>query len=151
MAIITGTAGNDDGITNPVLRGPVEASTIYGLAGDDVLISSSRPFDPTPDVLHGGTGNDRYVLGAQGQFPIYSTPIIWVLFGADVDIHEAASTADTDDRLDMSLGGYDIQTTLLFNGTDVIINTFGRTVRLFDQYGVDARGNLLAGVGGITK
>lgn len=146
MAIITGTAGNDDGIINPVLRSPGAASTLFGLAGDDVLISSSRPFDPTPDVLHGGTGNDTYVLGAQGSFPIYSTPIIWVLYGADVDIHDTASAADTNDRLDMSLGGYDIQTTLAFNGTDVIINTFGRTIRLFDAYAVDAAGNLLAGV-----
>jgi Ca2+-binding RTX toxin-like protein len=146
MAIVLGTDGNDDGVSNPILRSPGDSSILYGYAGDDVLISSSRPFDSTPDVLYGGTGNDRYVLGQQGSYFIYSTPIIWVLFAADVDIHEAASETDTNDRLDMSLGGYDIQTTMAFNGSDVIISTFGRTIRLFDNYGVDAVGNLIAGV-----
>ncbi len=146
MAIINGTQGNDDGISNPVLRSPGDPSVLYGFGGDDVLISSSRPFDETPDVLYGGTGNDRYVLGVQGQYFIYSTPIIWVPYAADVDIHEAASVTDTNDRLDMALGGYDIQTSMVFNGSDVIISTYARTVRLFDDYDVDAAGNLISGV-----
>lgn len=146
MPVIYGTDGNDDGISNPALRSPGDPSVLYGYAGDDVLISSSRPFGETPDVLHGGTGNDRYVLGAQGSYFIYSTPIIWVPYAADVDIYEAPSETDTNDRLDMALGGYDIQTTLMFNGSDVVISTYARTIRIFDNYGVDAVGNLLAGV-----
>jgi Ca2+-binding RTX toxin-like protein len=35
---------------------------------------------------------------------------------------------------------------MAFNGTDITIFTFGRIIRLFDNYGVDAQGNLLAGV-----
>ncbi len=146
MPIITGTEGNDDGVSAPILTSSVLASTLYGLGGDDVLQSASRPFDPTPDVLIGGTGNDRYILGPQGSYFIYSTPIIWVLYAADVDIHETIRAEDNADRLDMRGAGYDVQTTSSFDGSMLTIFTFGRVVRLFDQYGVDAAGNLLAGV-----
>ena len=68
MAIVMGTEGNDDGISNPVLRSPGDSSILYGYAGDDVLISSSRPFDETPDVLYGGTGKGVVTLsGASGK------------------------------------------------------------------------------------
>ena len=146
MPIIYGTQGNDDGIAAPALSSSATPSTLYGLGGDDLLISSSRPFDPTPDVLIGGTGNDTYKLGPQGSYFIYSTPVIWVLYAADVDIYEAPSVTDNADRLDMRGAGYDVQTTSSFDGSTLTIYAFGRAVRMFDNYGVDAAGNLLAGV-----
>jgi Ca2+-binding RTX toxin-like protein len=146
MADIHGTEGADDGVRAPALIGGATPSAIFGYGGDDLLISGARPFDPTPDLLHGGSGNDTYRLGVLGAFPIYSTPIIWVLDRGDVEIREVLRPEDSADLLDLTGAGYDVQTSASFDGTDVLIATFGRTVRLVNNYGVDAAGALLAGV-----
>ena len=56
---ITGTPGNDDGVSNPTLVGGAGNDTINALAGDDVLIGNGGN-----DVLNGDAGRDRMTGGA---------------------------------------------------------------------------------------
>ncbi len=123
-------------------------ATILGTAADDTLTSSSRPFDTTPDVMIGGAGSDTYVVPQVGRFPIYSEPIIWVLFQGDVDIHEAPAAGDID-TLDLRDSFMTLFTSIQFDGTDLYMTGWAgaaQEVRVFDNYGVDADGNLLAGI-----
>ena len=56
---ITGTPGNDDGVSNPALIGAAGNDTVNALAGDDVLIGNGGN-----DVLNGDAGRDRMTGGA---------------------------------------------------------------------------------------
>lgn len=157
MAIVTGTAGNDDGVSAPSLFG-ANGDTVFGLAGDDVLATSGSFFSSSPAaaLLDGGSGNDRYWVGPAYSFPIYSTPVIWVTVWSDAEIVEAISETDTADRLDAD-GATAANTVLGFDGRHVTLATttvFSPTVQittlrlitLRDAYGFGADGTLLAGV-----
>lgn len=143
MPTITGTAGNDN------LASPGWASTLEGLGGDDTLTSSSRLFDVTPDALHGGAGNDTYVVPFPVTYPIYSTPIIWAFFEGNAQIHEAISATDLQDRLVLNDGFAATWLSIRFDGDDLLVTGFlGATqlVRVVDAYGVDAAGRLASGL-----
>ncbi|MDB5432311.1 MAG: peptidase-related protein, partial [Caulobacter sp.] len=61
MTTITGSAGNDDGITNPALSGGGGDDIIRGQGGNDVLYGGDGD-----DLLRGGDGNDT-VFGGNGN------------------------------------------------------------------------------------
>ena len=55
---ISGTAGDDDGVSNPVLQGTAGNDVICGLGGNDILKGSTGS-----DTLYGGAGNDTLTGG----------------------------------------------------------------------------------------
>lgn len=158
MATITGTEGNDDGISNPVLSG-TGGDTILGLGGDDVLSTGGWLYGGSwlPALLSGGSGNDTYSVGAAFSYAIYSTPIIWVHVFSNADIVEDASAPDAADHLlpdgatpANTTIGYSDGTITLFTLTYYGVVATGRSIRLIDNYGVDDQGGLSAGVDLVT-
>lgn len=67
MAVITGTAGNDDDVTNPALTGTLDDDIIGGLAGNDVIRGLSGD-----DVLRGGPGRDNVSGGGGNDVLVYA-------------------------------------------------------------------------------
>jgi Ca2+-binding RTX toxin-like protein len=58
VCTISGTAGDDDGVSNPVLQGTAGDDVICGFEGNDVLKGSGGN-----DTLYGGAGNDTLTGG----------------------------------------------------------------------------------------
>lgn len=74
---ITGTPGNDDGVSNPTLVGGAGNDIINALAGDDVLIGNGGDDtlngDAGRDKLNGGAGNDTLNGGADFDHAVYTS------------------------------------------------------------------------------
>ena len=97
VCTITGTAGDDDGVSNPVLQGTTGDDTICGLGGNDILRGSIGA-----DTLYGGAGNDT-INGGKGTDMI------------------DGGTGD-----DLMLGGHGIDTILGRKGADDLTGGKGR-------------------------
>jgi Ca2+-binding RTX toxin-like protein len=63
VCTITGTAGDDDGVSNPLLQGTAGDDVICGLGGNDILKGSLGS-----DTLYGGAGNDTLTGGKGDDF-----------------------------------------------------------------------------------
>ena len=98
---ITGTPGNDDGVSNPTLVGGAGNDTINALAGDDVLIGNGGNDvlngDAGRDRMTGGAGNDTLNGGADFDHAVYidATEGIMVNFGAGTVTGGASVGNDT--------------------------------------------------------
>ena len=98
---ITGTPGNDDGVSNPTLVGGAGNDTINALAGDDLLIGNGGNDilngDAGRDRMTGGAGNDTLNGGLDFDTAVYTdaTEAITVNFGAGTVTGGASIGNDT--------------------------------------------------------
>jgi len=129
MATITGTNGNDDGTSNPILTGTTGSDIINGLGGDDTLIGGDGD-----DYLDGGPGLDTAVFS--GNFGTYGLVDngdgSWTL--TDFVGTDGSDTLLNIETIQFTDGSYDTTTkTLTLQGTpgdDGVFGTDGNDVIL---------------------
>ncbi|SLN64954.1 Bifunctional hemolysin/adenylate cyclase precursor [Pseudoruegeria aquimaris] len=120
MANITGTIGDDDGVSNPVLDGTIDDDTILGLSGNDILNGGAGDDylsgDDGYDELHGGLGNDTLVFR----------------FQADNDLFDGGDNVDTFE-IDAIIAGVQDLTNCTFQNLEIMNADFNSVIVLPGQ------------------
>ena len=135
---IFGTDNADYMVGDDIKEGLPLASTFYGKAGNDIIISGKGN-----DTIYGGTGNDKLIFGVDGN---------GAGDGKDTIINEANSGNDTikfyninSNNFGVKESGYSLVISYTAGGADTVTVqnclTNNHSVKYIDAY--DANGNLL--------